>query len=525
MRKFLMDTNKFQVENLNKKSTFFRFRLPLVCLFLTIFTALTVLQIVSAQANSQNENLVPTTFRIGERLTYNVTFGKFKNAAYAEIYTVSRGKLGEKDAVELRSKIKTSDFVSAAFYFIDESRTTFVSSITGFPLYVRKTLNFSGLPKETVENYTVTPTANYDLLTLIYQARNTGGIGNFPLFEDDKNYTVNLQNIGNERVVTDAGEFETSVSSVTSEYLTEKGIKDLKINFSIDEARIPALIRFKTDKGDFRAELASIQVIDGETTPVPTTPTPTPIVTPIPTPKPIVTPTPFVENQPLLPDLSFKLGETLEYKVSTGGRLLGIVALQAKERKQFLGQDNLLLTATVTGTEAGNNILNLGDGIIAQVNPDSIAPKFIELKFTGVLSQFNQTAQFDQKAGTVTFNGRTSPDVPVGTHSLLSLVYAIRSFNLKPSKDPNNPVNDTRVAVFLDEKAYVFTLRPSNAEIITLENEKIPAQMISITTGNPAIDQMNLRLWLSTDEQRTPLRLTVGAYQADLFKQSNLFTK
>jgi hypothetical protein len=524
MRKFLMNTNRFQVENLNIKSTFFRFRLPLVCLFLTIFAALTVFQIVSAQATSQTENLPPTNYRIGEKLTYNVTFGKFKNAAYAEIYAVSRGKLGEKDAVELRSKIKTNDFVGAAFYFIDESRTTFASSITGFPLYIRKTTNISGLPKETVENYTVTPTANYDLLTLIYQARNNGGIGNFPLFEDEKNYTVSLQNTGSERVVTDAGDFETSVSSVTSEYLTEKGIKDLKINFSVDEVRIPALIRFKTDKGDFRVELASLQSIDGETMPVPTT-TPTPIVTPVPTPKPIVTPTPVAENQPLLPDLSFKLGETLEYKVSTGGRLLGLVTLQAKERKQFLGQDSLLLAATVTGTEAGNNILNLGDGITAQVNPDSLAPKFIELKFTGILSQYNQTAQFDQKAGTVTFNGRTSPDVPVGTHSLLSLVYAIRSFNLKPSKDPNNPVNDTRVAVFLDEKAYVFTLRPSNADLITLENEKIPAQMISITTGNPAIDQMNLRLWLSTDEQRTPLRLTVGAYQADLFKQSNLFAK
>lgn len=519
-----MNSKKLQSEILRKKISFIRSRVLFGFIFLTAFSALTILQISSAQTNTPNDNIPPTPFRIGERLTYNVSFGKFKNAAYAETYVVSRGKLGEKDAVELRSKIKTNDFVSAAFYLVDESRTTFASAETGFPLYVRKTSSISGLPKETVENYLISTTVNYDLLTLIYQARNLGGIGIFPLYENEKNYSVSFQNTGTERVTTDAGNFETGITSITSEYLTEKGIKDLKINFSIDEQRIPAVIRFKTDKGEFRADLASIQIIDGETTPVPTA-SATPIPIPIQTPRPVVTPTPFIENQPLSPDLTFNLGEDLEYKVSTAGKLIGLVRLQAKERKQFLGRDSLLLTATITGSEAGNNILNLNDGITAQVNPESLAPQAIELKFTGFLSQYNQTAQFDQTAGTVTFNSRTSPDVPVGTHSLLSLAYAVRSFNLKPSKDTNNPVNDTRVAVFLDDKAYVFTLRPSNADIITLENEKVSAQLISITTGNPNIDRMGLRLWLSTDENRTPLRLIVGAYQADLFRKSNIFTK
>ncbi len=86
------------------------------------------------------------------------------------------------------------------------------------------------------------------------------------------------------------------------------------------------------------------------------------------------------------------------------------------------------------------------------------------------------------------YNNAKGVEVPVGTHSLLSLAYAIRSFNLKPSKDASNPVNDTRVAVFLDTKAYVFTLRPSNADIINLQGEKVSAQLISISTGNPAID-------------------------------------
>ncbi len=205
--------------------------------------------------------------------------------------------------------------------------------------------------------------------------------------------------------------------------------------------------------------------------------------------------------------------------------MLGLVALQAKERKQFQGQDSLLLTATVSETQPGQQILFLNNGLKAQVTPDSLAPQQIELNFSGILSQYNHRFIFDQKSGFVITNTAGQIEIPVGTHSILSLAYAIRSFNLKPSKDPNNPVNDTRVAVFLDTKAYVFTLRPSNADIINLRGDKISAQLVSISTGNPIIDQYNIRLWLSNDEKRKPLRLSFGSYQADLISEKQISPK
>ncbi len=525
---------KLKILNLNNLSARNRISLRLfVVLFLFVFFAgaFFTLQNVSSQTRTKVQVLAPTAFRVGEHLTYNISFEKFNNAAFAEIYTISRGKLGERDAVELRAKIKTNEMVSAAFYLLDESRTTFASAETGLPLYIRKTINAAVLPKETINNYTISPTLNYDLLTLIYKARNAGGIGSFALQENDKIYNVSLQNFTNNKVKTergkiktDAGEFETTVSSVESAYLIEKGITNLRINFSIDEAHIPILIQFKTAKGDFRAQIASIQTIEPEVSPEPI---PVTIQTPRPqtTPKPIATPTPYVENEPLLKDLAFALGETLDYRVSTNGQLLGLVTLQAKERRQFLGIDSLLLTAAVTETQPGQQVLVLNDGIKAQVNPDSLAPQQIEFKFTGILSAYNITTKFDQRTGFATYNNTNRVEIPVGTHSILSLAYAIRSFNLKPSKDPNNPVNDTRVAVFFDTKAYVFTLRPSNADIINLQGEKISAQQISVSTGNPAFDALNIRLWLSNDEKRLPLRLAAGSYQADLISEKQISPK
>lgn len=521
-----MKSFSFQTVNLNNHKTAnlkYLGVLPAVfALILSVFAGFDLKDVSAQSAPAKIQNT--THFRIGERLTYNFSFEKFGNVAYAETYVVSQGKLGEKNAVELRSKIKTLDLLSAAFYFLDESRTTFASAETGLPLYIRNTSNESALPKEKVNNFLVTGTTNYDWLTLIYQVRNTGGIGSFQLQENDKVYNVNFTPAGSERVRTGAGEFETAVSAAQSSFFTDMGITNFRINFSVDEARLPVLIRFKTAKGEFRGEIASIQMLDGQPE---ASPAPTPAQTPRPvsTPTPAPTPPPYVENQPLLPEFPFVLGETLQYQLANNGQRFALVTIQAKERKLFMNEDSLLLTATVTGTEPGNQLFNLNDAIRAQVNPDSLAPQQIEFKFNGSFQAFNQTTRFDQRNGTAVQNGTERIDIPVGTHSILSLAYAIRSFNLKPSKDAKNPVNDTRVAMFINDKAYVVTLRPSTAEIINLKGEKISAQQISVSTGNPLIDALNLRVWLSNDEKRTPLRLTLGTYQADLVTETIITPK
>ncbi len=458
-------------------------------------------------------------FRIGERIAYNVSFGKFSNVAYAEIYAVSRGRLGDKDAVELRSRIKTLDVLSAAFYALDESRTVFAAADTGMPLYVTKTVNNRIAPTDEVDNYLTNPASSYDLLTLIYKARHAAGAGSFPLMENDKAYTATLLPGASEKVKTDAGEFDTTVSTVQSEFFTEIGIENLRINFSADETRIPVLIRFKTSKGEFRAIVSSVQVL--QTEPVPdATPTPVPTPGPAATPKPVRTPEPYIDNEDLAPELLFVLGETLEYKITSGGQQVGSFTLQTKERKLFFGEDCLLLTGTVTSVQPGNGLLAQNDSIRVYVNPETLAPMQLDAKFAAALKSMNQSVLFDQRAGSVVLNSTERIETPIGTHSILSLIYAARSFNLKPSKNLTNPVNDTRVAVFWQTKPQIFTLRPSASEIITLLGEKVPAQLISINTGNPQLDQLNIKLWLSTAENRVPLRISVGNYQADLVSQT-----
>ena len=156
--------------------------------------------------------LAPTRFRIGEKLSYNISFGKFVNAAYAEMSVVSRGTLGGLDAIELRSKLKTLELVNAAFFQWDETRTVFVSPDTGLPLFVTKRLNNGLTPQETSVNYLKGVTSSFDLLSLIYKARESGGSGTYSLFENEKMYTVTFATLKKgEQVTTEAGRFDTIV--------------------------------------------------------------------------------------------------------------------------------------------------------------------------------------------------------------------------------------------------------------------------------------------------------------------------
>ena len=489
-----------------------------------IYPALVFLIVFSASSFGQVSTETPTFFRVGERLSYNVSFEKFNNVAFFETFVVSRGKFGGREAVELQSRIKTFDFVSAAFSLIDETRSVFAAPETGLPIFITRSIRSGAIPKESNLNFLDSPTSNYDLLTLVFKAREAGGTGTFTFSENGESYVATFASVAGEKVRTDAGDFETTTAAtVQSTYLDGFGIKELRINFSDDEYKIPVLIRFRTAKGQFVATLSGLTVDEIKK---PTDPIPSPSQTPFPTstPKPQPTPQAYVDNQPLLKELEFALGEKLEYKITSAGQPVANVVLLAKERKQSQNGESLLLTATVTDTDQRNRTFANGDSMVARVNPDTLAPQAFEMKFSGQLASINQSISVDSRTGVITF-GANTVDAPIGTHCLLSLIYGLRSFNLKPSKDLSNPVNDTRVAVFWNARPYVFVLRPSNPDTITLDGEKVGAQMISINTSNPQLDALSIKVWLSTDDRRVPLRFTAGTFQADLVSESNIFNQ
>lgn len=459
-----------------------------------------------------------SVFRVGEKLTYQISFDRFTDVGYAELYVASAGKLAGRDAVEVRARVKTQDFVSAAFFLVDQSRTIYAAPDTGLPMYLSNVDSGGVVPKETIQNYLTEPTTNFDFVLAIYRARANGG-GTFPIFENGQQYLVTFQPGGaTEKLKTDAGEFDTTVSTITSDYLTNYGIKDFRVNFSTDENRLPVLFRFRRGKSEIRATLAAVSRSEPAATP---SPTPEPVRTPVPqsTARPTPSPTPYVDDRPLAPELGFAIGESLDYRVTNGGTAAGTITLKVKERKLINGQDSLVLVAEVTAIEPGGGLFSPGDNVRSLVDPDTLAPRSVDVIFKNAIPGLNGTATFDNRTGEIRAGAVPPFEAPVGTHSILSLIYAMRSFNLTPSRDPSSPVNDTRVAVFWDSKVQVFTLRPSKPGEIQIGGAKLQAQLISITTGNPQLDALAPKVWLSTSERRTPVRFAIGLIQADLIQK------
>jgi hypothetical protein len=223
---------------------------------------------------------------------------------------------------------------------------------------------------------------------------------------------------------------------------------------------------------------------------------------PVPTPTPAPTPRPAPSTQPTIPETPvpsdenwpFSVGEQLNYRVFLGesNATAGTVTFQVRGRSRYFNRNGLLLTvkAQTTGTIARLFVAN--DQISTYVDPKALLPYRTELNLSEGKRKKNQTLTINQDNGTLTPTGGKTIQIPVGTHDYLSFFYALRTFNLTGKR-----------------------------EIISLGEQKIPAIPLSLTTPDDRDnDKYQLRIWVSDDRRRLPLRITakteIGAVRADL---------
>jgi hypothetical protein len=86
-------------------------------------------------------------------------------------------------------------------------------------------------------------------------------------------------------------------------------------------------------------------------------------------------------------------------------------------------------------------------------------------------------------------------------------------FNLTPPRR-------SAIPVLVENKPKTVFVTALKRETIDLGARKVPAIGLSITTDDPEADRYQLRLWVSDDRRRLPLRLTavtaLGPLRADL---------
>ncbi|HWW75885.1 MAG TPA: DUF3108 domain-containing protein, partial [Pyrinomonadaceae bacterium] len=201
------------------------------------------------------------------------------------------------------------------------------------------------------------------------------------------------------------------------------------------------------------------------------------------------------------------------FYLGTGPQPVGTASFLVRPRARYFNREGLLLTANLQTTGAGATLFPVSDQINSYVDASSVLPFRTELS----LSEGKRRARFvvspDPATGAALFEDGTRVEAPVGTHDLLSVFYALRSFDLSPGKR-------TTVSLLVNKRPrllYITALRPG---AIQLGGQTIQAVELSLTTSDPNADRFTLRLWVSTDRRRLPLRLTaqtpLGPVRADL---------
>lgn len=489
---------------------------PLISTFIILLLAFTFPAVAQNGAHSFSQ----APYRVGEKLTYNISYSNFPSAAHAEFEIVARGSFYGREAIQLRAHLETTGVVNVALFAINNDYVTYIDPQTGLPFRSQETardaINSSEASHEFTQpagNEAIPPkvralAGTFDFLSAFYRARAlplaNGAEYDLIIRGEGVNYPVELKVVGRETIRTNVGSFETIVTQVKA----NSRFKNLKIYFTNDERHVPVLFTGRVNSGELRAELAGSEMI----APPPTTPATTPAIAPNPVP-PAATVTP---NPPVVDGAwPFPLNEQLNYQVFVGSTTtaLGTASFQVRGRARHFERDGIFLTVTAQTTNAAARVFVARDQIDSYVDPRGLLPYRTVLNLVEGKRRLNQTRTTNQETGIVSLDNGTRIEAPVGTHDYLSFFYALRMFNLTPP-------TRSAIPVLVENKPKTVFVTALKRETIDLGARKVPAIALSITTDDPEADRYQLRLWVSDDRRRLPLRLTavteLGPLRADL---------
>jgi hypothetical protein len=494
-------------------------KLPLISILTILFLALVFPLFAQENGGQVQVPFSSAPYRVGERLTYNVAFSNFPDAAHVEVEVMSRGTHFGREAVQLRAHVETNGVINVALFSINNDYLTYVDPATGLPFRAEESARDAIRSADSVQDFSQ-PAGNeaippkqrafpgtYDFLSAFYRARAlplaSGAVYDLSVRGQGVEYQAELKVIGRDVIRTNVGSFPTIVTEIK---VSGSPLKNFRINFSDDERHVPVLIRARISSGDLTAELAGSELIKQPADVA--TPTPTPAIVVAPVPKPVPT-------AALSENLPFKIGEQLNYQVflGTNNTPLGLASFQVRGHQRYFDHDGIFLNVTAQTTGAAAALFVARDQVDSYVDPKTLLPFRTVLNLMEGKRRLNQTVSLDQNVGAAVINSGSKIDVPVGTHDYVSFFYVLRTFNFAAKKR-------NALSVLVENKPKTLFVEALKRESIQLGDRNVPALALSITSDDPQADKYQLRMWISDDRQRLPLRLTcttkLGPLRADL---------
>ena len=481
------------------------------------------------QENNGGAQSVPFSdapYKIGEHLTYDVSFSNFLSIAHVDLQVVSRCVFASRNCLQLKAHAETTGVVNVALLSINNDYITYIDPTTGLPFHSQETVrdathtNDLSLDLNQSAGTDAIPAkqrsfpGTYDFLSAFYRVRalplSSGSVYTLTVRGETQNYEVEFKVTGTEVVKTNVGSFPSIATQV--KVSGNAPFRNARVYFSDDERHVPVLMTARISTGELKIELAGSEFI--KPTPLATaSPTPPVAVVATPTPTPRPQPSPKQSVGPI--EWPFTIGEQLNYQVFIGNSNtpLGIATFQVKGRSRYFDHDGLYLTVSAQTTGAAARLFVANDKIDSYVDPKSLLPYRTVMNLVEGKRRLNQTLTVNQDYGTATTDHGQRIEIPIGTHDYVSVFYVARTFNLAPPKR-------NAISVLVENKPKTLFISSLRRETIELGQQKLPAIALSLTTDDPQPDKFQFRVWISNDNRRLPLRLTcqteLGALRADL---------
>ena len=505
-----------------------RLKFPTACLLL-VLGAFALSSSAQETGDLTSQPFSPAPYRVGERLTYNVSFSNFISAAHVELLVAARGAFFGREGIQLKGHVETNGVVNAALFAINNDYITYVDPATGLPYHGQQTIRETARTTETSAEFnqpagtaaipdkrSASVPGTYDFLSAIYRLRALsladGATYSLAVHDENQNYQIEVKVSGREVIKTNVGTFNTVAAQVRVR--SGSGGYSLKAHFSDDQRHVPVLIVTRLSAGEVRAELAGSGFV----------PTPTPPPVPAPTPKPVAeTPPPrtplAIPSSPAedtgSPDLPFKIGEQLNYQVFLPSiqSSVGMATFHVRARSKYFDHDGFQFTVSAQTTNALQRLFVASDTISSYVDPKTLLPFRTEMTFNEGRRRYNAKLTINQDYGAVTTDSGGRIEIPVGTHDYLSLFYVLRTLNLSPPRR-------TALSLLVNNQPKTLFITALKRESVQIGSQAVTAIQFSLTTDDSDGDKYQLRGWISDDKRRLPLRLTavteLGPIRADL---------
>src|SRR6266404_3712941 len=114
---------------------------------LVVFSSFVLLAALAVSSGSRvasgqgSQPFSPAPYRVGERLTYNVSFSSFISVAHVELQVVAHGTFAGREGIQLRAHAETTGVVNAALFSINNEYVSYVDPNNGLPFRSQQVLS------------------------------------------------------------------------------------------------------------------------------------------------------------------------------------------------------------------------------------------------------------------------------------------------------------------------------------------------------------------------------------------------